>query len=125
MNNDIELLGVWLDYRGIPREEKEVPWEEAKPLPLSQRVLRLWRATCSHEYQKAAGMADLLRRQEVFSARRQAILQCANTLMLDSPEQAYKLVAQMGIEHSDFDAYLHELNTQDVVEEHAHETLSR
>ena len=109
MGNDIALLHEWLDSRGIPRTDQDVPWEEPRTLSLSTRVLKLHRETL----ERRAELSETLRQELEARARRTAILETGYLVYVTDSAQAYRIVRLMGLEDGALDAYIAYLDALD------------
>jgi hypothetical protein len=107
--SDIALLHEWLDSRGIPRTDQEVPWEEPRTLSLSTRVLKLHRATLD----RRAELSEAARQELEAQARRTAILETGYLVYVTDSAQAYRIVGLMGLEDGALDEYIAYLDAQD------------
>jgi hypothetical protein len=90
---DIEALEGWLDCRGIPRKEKECPWEEEQELKLSDRVLRVVRDATN----KAYAEEENYRSAAIDRAVTRAAVECVYYIWLTNQELAQKLACFMGV----------------------------
>lgn len=106
VEEEVEIIQAWLDRHGIPREEAEVPWEQKQELPLSARILRLHRETSDHQYVRGTEMAEILHKQQLDTISRMKVFQCAEFILADQPEAAYRMIEHMGLTVGAFTNYL-------------------